>query len=167
MQHFSTQKITDFYWEIKKNRKTKENSTFFAEPHTPKKKLPFPKPQIYLIHFMLIKLHPYLKTCWCRLRRRPAKKDILVKADVGVGPGLGCLRIHGPMECLLCGTVHTVLCWLCAACTQAAHHLPAGPRYTSVWDPAHIPPHHITVLPSLSSSFTSSHTCEWVISPIK
>ena len=129
--------------------------------------LPLAKPQIYFTHFMLIKLHPYLKTCWCRLTQRPAKKDILVKADVGVGPGLGCLRIHGPMECLLCGTVHTVLCWLCAACTQAAHHLPAGPRYTSVWDPAHIPPHHITVLPSLSSSFTSSHTCEWVISPIK
>ena len=30
--------------------------------------------------------------------------------------------------------------------TEAAHHAPAGPRYTSVWDPAHIPPHHITVV---------------------
>ena len=75
--------------------------------------------------------------------------------SVGVGPGLGCLRIHGPTECLLCTTVHTVLgsiCTevLCSMCTEvgteAAHHAPAGPRYTSVWDPAHIPPHHITVV---------------------
>ena len=28
---------------------------------------------------------------------------------------------------------------------QGAHRVPAAPRYTSVWDPTHIPPHHITV----------------------